>query len=426
MYDAWETELKNDPDKEFILTGIKNGFNIVDQTDNLEPVCQNNHRSATLADAKLKVENQILTELAEGNYVVVDEKPTIVSALGAIPKPDGGIRLIHDGSMPQGHAMNDYAKAEECQYQSLQDALDLVQAGFYMAKIDLKSAYRSVKIHPSNYQATGLQWTFEGDAQPTYLCDTKLPFGSRKAPAIFNRLTQAVRRMMQRKGYFIVAYLDDFFVVGATKEECRQGFNILLALLRKLGFQISYNKVVCPTTCLIYLGISINTCEMTVALPTDKLQKLHDTLMQFSHRKRASRKQLQSLAGMLNWACQVIKGGRSFLRRILDTLAFSELKQATHKVLLSNDFMLDLQWWLKYMAIFNGTMPIRDPKPIIDVQVDACNYASGIYFRGDWQFSPFQFEYPSACSWHINHKELLSVLFAARRWSHQQSCGHPH
>lgn len=94
------------------------------------------------------VEKQILTEISEGNYVKVIHKPSIVSALGAIPKDDGGIRLIHDGSMPDGHAMNNYAKNEECKYQSLQDALDMVKGGHFMAKIDLKSAYRSVKIHP--------------------------------------------------------------------------------------------------------------------------------------------------------------------------------------------------------------------------------------------------------------------------------------
>lgn len=248
------------------------------------------------------------------------------------------------------------------------------------------------------------------------MVDTRLPFGSCKAPAIFNRLTQSVRCMMQRKGYLVVVYLDDFFLVGETKEKCKEALNVLLTLVRKLGFQISYPKVVCPTQCLTFLGIEINTEGMTVALPSDKLQELQQTLVQFSKRKRANCKQLQSLAGKLNWACQVIKGGRIFLRRILDTIA--PLKQATHKVLLSADFKLDLQWWLKFLAIFNGTMPIRDQKPIIDVEVDACNFAAGIYFRGDWQFSPFQFDYPTASSWHINHKELLSVLLAARRWCH--------
>jgi len=34
---------------------------------------------------KLAVEQTILNEIAEGNYVISDAKPTIISALGTIP-----------------------------------------------------------------------------------------------------------------------------------------------------------------------------------------------------------------------------------------------------------------------------------------------------------------------------------------------------
>lgn len=68
---------------------------------------QKNYKSATTPEVKSKVEKQILSEIEQGNYVIRSKKPTIVSALGAILKPDGGIRLIHDASMPRGHAMND-------------------------------------------------------------------------------------------------------------------------------------------------------------------------------------------------------------------------------------------------------------------------------------------------------------------------------
>ena len=119
--------------------------------------------------------------------------------------------------------MNDYASQEECKYlQPLQEALDLIKQGSYMAKIDVKSAYRLVRIHPSNYQATGLQWTFEGGTEPTYLVDTRLPCGSRKAPTFFNRLTHAIRRMMARRGVPIVAYLDDSLSSGPQKQNAKK------------------------------------------------------------------------------------------------------------------------------------------------------------------------------------------------------------
>jgi hypothetical protein len=39
------------------------------------------------------------------------------------------------------------------------------------------------------------------------------------------------------------------------------------------------------------------------------------------NRKRASVKQLQSLCGKLNWACQMVKGGKTLVRRLIDSLS---------------------------------------------------------------------------------------------------------
>ncbi len=82
--------------------------------------------------------------------------------LGAKPKHSTGcgvppkVRLIHDASHPAGNASNDYAEKTPFQYESLHEATDMLQTGLYMCKVDLDSAYRSVKIHPSNYTTTGL------------------------------------------------------------------------------------------------------------------------------------------------------------------------------------------------------------------------------------------------------------------------------
>ena len=50
------------------------------------PAYQGNYESATCVEQKFAVEEPILSEIAEGNYVVRNVKPTIISALGAIPK----------------------------------------------------------------------------------------------------------------------------------------------------------------------------------------------------------------------------------------------------------------------------------------------------------------------------------------------------
>ena len=152
---VWRTELADDADREFLLSGLKYGFYIVDSDVQVVPVEVENHPSARPGSPNyLAIKQQVLHEISEGNYIVCDSKPNFISPLGAIPKSTGGIRLIHDCS----RSLNDYATLEFSQrFQTIDDATSLLQPGYYMAKIDLKSAYRSVSISAESQQFTGLK-----------------------------------------------------------------------------------------------------------------------------------------------------------------------------------------------------------------------------------------------------------------------------
>ena len=384
-----------------------------------QPAEMHNYRSVTGSAVRDKVEDTLLEEMACGNYKVVDHKPVIVSALNAIPKPGTGeIRLIHDCSQPAGVALNDYAECESFKYQSLEDAVELLKPGYYMAKVDLRHAYRSVGIHPSNFKATGLKWKFGDSKSFTYLVDTRLPYGGRRSAEIFHRLTQSVKRMMARKGYrAIIVYLDDFLVIGATWKECKEIFDCLILFLQELGFGINWKKVVPPTQRLTFLGVLLDTLSQTMSLPEVKLVALQAVLEGFLHRRRATKRQLQSLAGRLNWACRVVYGGRNFLRRILD--AMNSMQSPSAKYKLTGDFYADLTWWIKFLSVFNGRHLFLDSKPVLDVQTDACYDAAGAYFAGDWSYFHFGSESPVLSALHINHKETLAVVLAAERWAPQ-------
>jgi hypothetical protein len=138
-----------------------------------------NYRSATNSINKPVVEQTILDEIRQGNYVTSTIKPTVVSALGAIPKPNSTeVRLIHDCSRPHGQAVNELITTRSFKFQTLDEAIKLIRQNYFMAKIDLKHAYRSVSIHPANYQATGCKWRFTGDDVDTYFYDA-CPSGPR-------------------------------------------------------------------------------------------------------------------------------------------------------------------------------------------------------------------------------------------------------
>ena len=172
--ELWQQDLESDEDKEFLLDGITNGFQLILSDSTLTSTKMENYRSVTNSKAKVKVEQTIQEEIREGNYIISPTRPTIVSALAAVPKQDSDeLRLIHDCSMPKGKGLNSYVPViDKMSFQTIDDAIKLIGPGYYLGKTDLQHAYHSVPIHPSNYAVTALRWVFEGDVLPTYLMDT--------------------------------------------------------------------------------------------------------------------------------------------------------------------------------------------------------------------------------------------------------------
>ena len=209
--------------------------------------------------------------------------------------------------------------------------------------------------------------------------------------------------MMIRRGFTaVVVYLDDFFICAPTLNECIVAMNTLVALLRRLGFSINWDKVIDPTRCLTFLGIEIDTATMVKRLPSEKVLALKAELEVFAKRKRASKRQLQSLAGKLHWAAGVVYGGRVFVRRILD--AICTLQSANHKCILTQDMRRDIQWWKEFMHSFNGMSLIINKGPDVIVHTDACDVGAGGYCEGDYFYCNWSVDLPAVQDSHINFK----------------------
>ena len=415
-YEIWKNELVADVDSKFLLEGLKYGFRITDvnETDEIDVVNCANHPSVKTYQAL--VESELKDQIQSGNYIVTKETPVVVSPLGAILKEGKNeVRLIHDCSYPKGCAVNDYALASSVQYENMENAYQLAKEGSYMCKIDLKSAYRSVAINPADYRFTGLQFQFDNEDVVTKFFDVRLPFGSRKGPMIFHRLSQSVKRMMSRRGYDnLCVYLDDFLIVEDSYEKCVETQQVLLSLLIRLGFRISWAKVTACKQKVEFLGICIDTVSCTASLSSEKVKKLYDKLYDFKCRKRASRRQLQSLAGSLNWACQVVRGGRFFLRRILDVM--SSLKQATHKCKINKAFYEDVEWWLNYLHKFNGSLYYKYDSNIV-IHTDACIEGGGMFCNGMWKYVNWKLDVPGTEELHINYKEVLTAILSIEHFA---------
>lgn len=177
-----------------------------------------------------------------------------------------------------------------------------------------------------------------------------LCFGSRAAPFVFNRISDAISRYMAKEGIVCYNYLDDLICLSETYEQGILDQLYLISVLRKLGFYIAWEKVRSPSQVTKYLGIEIDTIKMELRLPDEKVQKLRRELLFWQGRIKATYKQLQILTGYLSHCSRLIQGGKLYMYFLFDLLKKSEGKK---RVKLNAEFHSDLSWWWVFVDEFN-------------------------------------------------------------------------
>ncbi|CAC5416089.1 unnamed protein product [Mytilus coruscus] len=161
--------------------------------------------------------------------------------------------------------------------------------------------------------------------------------------------------------------------------------------------------------------MEIDSTTFELRLPSTKLEQLRQDLADFQQRKHVSKKQLQSLAGKLNWASSVVRGGRVFLRRIIDGI--TKLKHDWHKMHLCGDILHDIHWWYNFMSTFNGKSFLLNTDPVTSVYTDACKTGAGGVFGTDWFYVNWKEDFPFAQTLQIIEQEAFAVALAAKRWA---------
>ena len=139
-----------------------------------------------------------------------------------------------------------------------------------MAKIDIEVAYRLIPVHLQDRPPKAMKW------QGQIFIDPMLPFGLRSAPKIFNSVADTLEWHLHDLGIPLIRhYLDDFIIIAPPQSpQCLQSMAILDRACKALGVPIADHKRDGPMTCLVFLGIEIDTMSGQLRLPADKLQRL--------------------------------------------------------------------------------------------------------------------------------------------------------
>jgi hypothetical protein len=127
-----------------------------------------------------------------------------------------------------------------------------------------------------------------------------------------------------------------------------------------LQVPIADEKTEGPTCVMEYLGLTIDTREMTVNIPDKKMKELPVLVLirEVAFSKKVTLKKIQSLCGVLAFCTRAIPAGRAFSRRLY--MATSKAKQPFHLIRITKEIFNDLMIWKMFVENFNGTTFILD------------------------------------------------------------------
>lgn len=380
-----------------------------------------------------------------------DAKPHIVHSLGAVMR-NGKIRIVIDASSSEhdGEAVNDFAEKDgKTCFATVDQAKLCMSRKGRMARCDLRDAFLQTPLSERSIKLCGFRW------KGKYYAYRTLGFGFSRGPywqqLLATCLCRATLRHVAALGLdvgqlpeyeqhqvvspppvvgeslqCILALLDDFFFAGTSLKATHFAWCRFMYITGIIGIVVSPKpgKTDGPCRLLVYLGIELCLDTMTAKLHEERVVEMRRRLHDFKDRGAVSKKELQSLIGVLVFASCVIRCGRPAYRHLLDLLRGHTGGQRS-KITLDAAARGDLTMWDTMLTVINATSAytgVRMPTARWHFSTDASysgygwHAGCGIYDYGKWPASWAErmgdSKYRSI--W-VTEAEILCIAFALRR-----------
>ena len=336
-----------DPDEaKYVIDGFTRGFPLgIDPEKRPQPrgPCENSD------DAKANPE--IVRELVEKELELghmlgpFDEPPLpdmVFSPLHIVPKAgsENKYRLIHNLAFPYNEeSVNRSIPPEESsvQYHYIGELIEMaIRLGkdIWGCRVDFAHAFRNLAVILADLPLLG--FTVDGK----YYLNSSVPFGASSSCLIFERVATVLQWIVTSEtGWkWISHYLDDFPMLARTRAGLQEQIQNYLALMKRIGMPVAEDKTLGPTQFLEYLGLLLNLLNLTLQIPDDKrvknIEKIDSLLAAFRGRTNVTCKEIQKVAGSLNFICAAIPAGKVFiadLYKLLRAPDGSKRKQGHHR-----------------------------------------------------------------------------------------------
>lgn len=316
------------------------------------------------------------------------------------PKPDGSYRFILNLK-----GLNKYIDTQHFKLEDMRSVLKLLRQDCFMATLDLEDAYLLVPIHRESTRY--LRFIFR-DKLFEFVA---LPFGLCVSPYIYTKLCKPLVRFLRIKGFIIIVYLDDWWIMDISLEECIKRVDFIVCFLQGLGFIVNQKKsVLCPSHRVKFLGFILDSSEMTLELTQDKRSSIAAFLQRFLSIKSCKIEDFASLIGKLTAACPAIPYGWLYTKSLerAKMLALRDNNNCyKNSMELPVDIKPDLEWWYRKIPTTRKSLQNRDFA--MTIFTDASTKGWGGHNDRDNVFGKWTDQQRLN---HINYLELLAVNLA--------------
>jgi hypothetical protein len=196
-----------------------------------------------------------------------------------------------------------------------------------------------------------------------------------------------------------------------------------LNLLEGLGFIVNYKKSqLAPCQQIEFLGFLIDSVNLTLQFPGEKLHKIRKTCQKLLEKTEISVQELSKFPGLLTSSIQAIFPAPLHYRHLQWLKNNTMASQQSYKALLTLDTAAreEVLWWRDHLQGWNGRALFEHPVDLV-IETDASRKGWGAYCQGVSTGGPW-------CTGdgkiHINCLELLAGSFAIKTFTKTKACAH--